>query len=74
MKTIKKILEDMHPEFDYVNSANFIEDGYLDSFDIVSLISELEDTFSISIDGMQIIPENFITFDSIMALVNLSRK
>lgn len=69
MEQIKKILSELRPEFDFTSSNNFIEDGYLDSFDIVSLIAMIEENFNISIDGMDIIPENFINCEAILALV-----
>ncbi len=69
MDKIKKILEQIHPEYDFEGSDNFIEDGFLDSLDVVSLIGELESTFNITIDGMQIIPENFVSFESIQNLI-----
>ena len=39
MKKIVNILNDLRPEFNFIESENFIEDGFLDSFDIVSLVS-----------------------------------
>lgn len=69
---IIKILADLRPEFDFSQEGqNFIEEGMLDSFDMVSLVSELDSTFGISIDGMDILPENFATLD---AIVNLLKK
>lgn len=41
----------------------------LDSFDIVSLVSELDKQFEISIDGLDILPENFMSVDSIVGLL-----
>jgi acyl carrier protein len=49
---------------------NFIEQGMLDSFDIVSLVSELDSTFQISIKGTEIIPENFSSVAKIQDLLN----
>lgn len=69
MEKIYAILQDLRPEFDFHLSQNFIEDGFLDSFDMVSLISELEETFNILIDAMDIIPENFISAEKIADLV-----
>ena len=37
MKRIIDILIEIHPEFDFANSENFIEDGFLDSFDMITL-------------------------------------
>ena len=69
METIKKILAEIRPEFDFESSTDFIEDGYLDSFDLVTLVSELDETFGISIDGLDIIPENFMSVDTIADVV-----
>lgn len=72
MEEIVKILEEMRPEFDFRGSDNFIEDGYLDSFDLVTLISEIEEKYGISIDGLDIVPENFETVEAIVKLINKS--
>lgn len=69
MKTVMDILQDVRPDFDFSGSENFIEDGILDSFDIVSLVSELEATFGINIDGLEIVPENFVDVKTIERLV-----
>lgn len=72
MEKVYEILADLRPEFDFHDSKNFIEEGLLDSFDIVSLVTELEDRFSIVIDALDIVPENFASVDSIIALVEKS--
>ena len=69
MDKIKQILKNLRPEYDFDSSANFVEDGFLDSFDLVALISELDETFGISIDGLDIVPENFVSWDSILDTV-----
>ena len=69
METIKKILADIRPEFDFESSSDFIEDGYLDSFDLVTLVAELDETFNISIDGLDIVPENFMSVETIAEVV-----
>ncbi len=66
---IVRILTDLRPEFDFTMNVNFIEEGMLDSFDIVALVSELDSKFGISIDGMDILPENFSSVESIEALL-----
>lgn len=67
---IIKILTDLRPEFDFSEEGvNFIEEGMLDSFDMVNLVSELDATYGISIDGVDILPENFATVDAIAALL-----
>lgn len=69
---ILAILEEIRPLFNFEESDNFVEDGYLDSFDIVTLVSELETTFDIIIDGLEVLPENFETIQDICNLVNKS--
>lgn len=72
MEQIYEILQTIRPEFDFKSSENFVNDGYLDSFDIVSLISVLEENYSILIDALDILPENFTTAQSIADLVKKS--
>ena len=64
-----EIMIELRPEFDFTEEVNFIEEGMLDSFDIVSLVDELETNFNVKIDGVDIIPENFSSIDSIEALL-----
>ncbi|MFA6403654.1 MAG: acyl carrier protein [Salinivirgaceae bacterium] len=66
---IINILQEIRPEFDFSQNFNFIEEGMLDSFDIVSLVTTLDEKYHISIDGMDILPENFATVDSIINLL-----
>lgn len=68
---IINILSEIRPEYDFSEDLNFIEEGMLDSLDIVTLVAGLDEKFSISIDGSDINPENFTKIDSI---VNLLRK
>lgn len=63
------ILNELRPEFNFSENVNFIEQGMLDSFDVVNLVQELESTFGITIDGLEILPENFETIDTIMNLL-----
>jgi len=71
MKTkVIEILTQIRPEFDFRQDVNFIEEGLLDSFDIVNLVTTLDETFGISIDGVDIVPENFSSIDSILELLS----
>mgnify|MGYP002589315225 FL=1 len=71
---IISILSELRPEFDFSEPVNFIEEGMLDSFDIVTLVSELEDNFDVLIDGEDVIPENFDSIESIMNIIQKSKK
>ncbi len=69
MKAIADILKEIRPEFDFTTSNDFMADGMLDSFDMVTLVSTLDKTYGISIEGTQIVPENFQNLQTIEALV-----
>ncbi len=69
MSEVIDILSSIRPEIDFNSSDDFIGDGYLDSLDIVTLVSELDKKYNISIDGMDIIPENFNNVESINILL-----
>lgn len=66
---ILEILKSLHPEYDYGKSTNYLDDGLLDSFDIIALVTELEDSYNIDIDPIEIIPDNFESMDKIMSFV-----
>ena len=63
------ILQSIRPEINFSDQAQLISSGLLDSFDMVVLVSKLDQHFDISIPGELISPENFETVDSITALV-----
>jgi acyl carrier protein len=66
---ILEILNGIRSEFDFSENVNFIEAGMLDSFDVVSLVTELDEEFKISIEGTDILPENFSTLEAIFNLL-----
>ncbi len=66
---ILQILGEIRPECDFRKSNDFLADGLLDSFDMMALVSTLDRTFSISIDGTEIIPENLRNLEAITGLL-----
>lgn len=72
MDKIFSMLEDIKPEHDFRSSSDFIEDGLLDSFDLITLIDMLEEEYGITIDGLDVVPENFCTAEAIANLVKKS--
>ncbi|MBO4321604.1 MAG: acyl carrier protein [Clostridia bacterium] len=66
---IIEILTDINPDIDYETETALIDGGLLDSFDIVSLVGELNDTFDINITVVDLVPENFNSADAMAALV-----
>lgn len=68
---IINILNSIRPEFDFSEPIdNFVEAGMLDSFDVVTLVTTLDEEFGISIDGVDILPENFSSVPSILSILS----
>ena len=72
MKSLSEILNEIRPEFDFAASRDFIADGMLDSFDMMTLVATLDKTYGISIQGTDIVPENFKNLQTIGALLRQS--
>ena len=70
MKDVIDLLKELRPEFDFTKSQDFIEDGMLDSFDVVSLVSMMDKEYNIKIKGREVVPENFANLESIKNLLN----
>lgn len=70
MNELIRILTDLHPGVDFAAAADLIDDGILDSLDIVTLITEINDAFGVSIPAEEIIPENFNSAQAILNLIN----
>jgi len=66
---ILEILNDINSDVDYESDVMLIDEEILDSFDIVSLVSELNSCFDINITVVDLVPENFNTVDAMVALV-----
>jgi D-alanine--poly(phosphoribitol) ligase subunit 2 len=69
MEELIAILEDIHPGVDYNTCTTLIDDEILDSFAILSIVSELTDTFGIEITPMDIVPANFNSAKAMWAMV-----
>lgn len=67
---IIRILTEIRSEFDFNEEINFIENGMLDSFDIVTLVTALDEEYKISIDGTDIVPNNFSSVEAISTLLS----
>jgi len=68
-RTIEDVLKQIRPEFDFATSEDLIGDGMLDSYDVITLVADLDKTYGISIPGVEIVPENFQNIAAIERLV-----
>ncbi len=66
---ILQILQDVRSDVDFANETKLIDDGILDSFDIISIVSGLNDEFEIEITADELEAENFNKLEAIVALV-----
>ena len=69
MEKLLKILNDLHPDVDFENNDSLVDDGILDSLDIVTLVTEIYSEFDVTIPAEEIVPENFNSAEALMALI-----
>lgn len=69
MEKLIEVLEGIKSGIDYRNEKKLVEDGLLDSFDIVELIAAIDDEFDVEIPVMEIQPEAFNSVESLYALI-----
>ena len=69
MEKLLEILKGIRPDVDFENENALIDDGILDSFDVVSIISELDDEFGVQVRITELDPENFNSVEAIWQLV-----
>lgn len=66
---IMEILQGLRSDIDFEKEERLIDDGLLDSFDIIGLVGELNDAFDISINVANLVPENFNSASAMAKLV-----
>ena len=69
MEKLLEILKEIRPDVDFENETELIDEGILDSFDVVSIISEIDDAFGVQIRINELDPENFNSAEAIWSLI-----
>ena len=69
MEKLIAILTSLHPDVDFTTTTDLVDEGILDSLDIVTLVTEIDATFDVTIPAEEIVPENFNSADALMALI-----
>ena len=69
MEKLIERLASLHPEVDFENNDSLIDDGILDSLDIVTLVTEINAEFDVTIPAEEIVPENFNSAKALMELI-----
>lgn len=68
MEALMEVLSALKPEIDFEREKELIDDGLLESFDVITLIAEIEEQFGIEIPAEEIVPENFNSAEGIWNL------
>ncbi|MCI9228925.1 MAG: acyl carrier protein [Dorea sp.] len=69
MEALLKILTNLHPEVDFETSTDLVDGKIIDSFDIVSIISEINDEYDVVIPAEEIVPDNFNSAQALYELI-----
>lgn len=69
MEKLLALLKGVRPDVDFENETALIDDGLLDSFDVVSIISEIDDVFGVQIRINELDPDNFNSAEAIWNLI-----
>ena len=69
MDKLMRILSELRSDIDFETEDALIDGGMLDSFDIVTLVAEIDDAFGIEIPAEALIPENFNSAKAIFELI-----
>ena len=69
MEDLLEILEGLHPEVDFKTCDTLIDEKILDSFDIISLVTEINDVFDVAVPAEELVPENFNSASAIYELI-----
>ena len=63
------MLRDMHPDMDFETAEGLIDKKVLTSFDVVSIVAELSETYGVELGAVDIVPENFNSARALFALI-----
>ena len=69
MEELLEILKGVRADVDFENETGLIDDGILDSFDVVAIIYEIDDRFGVQIRINELDPENFNSVENIWNLI-----
>ena len=69
MEQLLNILKELHPDVDFETEDQLIDSKILDSFDIVTLVAEIDAEFDVAIPAEELVPENFNSAKALYALI-----
>ena len=69
MDELLELLKDVRDDVDFENCETLVDDGVLASFDILQIISAINETFDVEIPATSIIPKNFNSAKAMYELI-----
>jgi acyl carrier protein len=69
MEALLKILSSLHPDVDFNREEKLVDSKILDSFDIVTIIAEVDSEYGVAIPAEEIVPDNFNSAEALYALI-----
>ena len=69
MDELKEILSEIRPDVDFETEKHLIDNGILDSFDIISIVGEINTAFDVEINVEYLLPENFNSMEAMYELI-----
>lgn len=70
MEELIRIMSEIRPDLDFTLEDKLIDDDVLDSFDIIQIVSEVNDFFGIELNVNDLLPENFNSAEALYELIS----
>lgn len=69
MNKLIEMLKSIRPDVDFTREASLIDDGILDSVDVLSIVAKIKESFGIEISIGELDPEDFNSATTIQRLI-----
>ena len=69
MDELMELLEGIRPDIDFEKEKALVTDRLLESFDIINLVSEINDEFDVKIKPADLVPENFDSVEAMWEMI-----
>lgn len=70
MEELIRIMSEIRPDLDFTLEDKLIDDDVLDSFNIIQIVSEVNDFFGIELNVNDLLPENFNSAEALYELIS----
>lgn len=69
MEKLINLLSEICPNIDFAHETALVDDGLIDSFEMVSIVSTIMENYDIELDVDDLMPENFNSVNDMMKLI-----